>query len=53
MCEADSPHLMKQNQENTINRKVIDMEYAAFGILGLIMSALAFFAAWYVIVMIA
>ena len=31
MCEADSPHLMKQNQENTGYRKVIDMEYAAFG----------------------
>ena len=53
MCEANSPHLMKQDQENTINRKVIDMEYAAFGILGLIMSALAFWAAWYVIVLIA
>ena len=53
MCEANSPHLMKQNLENTINRKVIDMEYAAFGILGLIMSALAFWAAWYVIVLIA
>jgi len=44
---------MKQNLENTVNRKVIDMEYAAFGILGLMMSALAFFAAWYVIVLIA
>ena len=35
---------MKQYLENTSNRKVIDMEYAAFGILGLIMSALAFWA---------